>query len=510
VNQPLYPRHRLIVWTLAIAELGSRLQTRLSTSAAVALLALAAGLSGLIYWWGFVRPFALLGLVDRPLLNLYHLAAEAPLARWQSLSAFAGLGLLYWLGWRVAWRASGPQGWAVVIGGGALFSTLLWWIYPIGAADLFDNIAHGRVLGVYGANPFTTPPAAFADDPFLPYVAWRRSASAYGPGWEVPAAWVARLAGDDIIANVLLFKLLAGAFWAASVLLVALILRRHAPERALAGVLLLAWNPIVLYETWGNGHNDMALVFWILLATWALTSRRYTLAILALVLGALVKFIPLLLLPAAGLIALRDLPQLGARLRFILVSGLATVTLVVLAYAPFWTGLATLTVERRMQLYTSSLPAVLWALLSPVAGVPLAGQWIALLAAGVTALWALWQGVVAWRSRDWLSFPRAAFAVLFFYLLLTCLWFQPWYTLWPLGVAALLPPGHAARLAVLFGYTALAKPLLFEPLWLWQRPLPPKAWRELRLGPAVMALPWLYLLVLGWWRWGWTKRPADG
>lgn len=501
MNQPLSPRQRLIVWILAAAKLGPQLQKRLSNSAATAMLVLMAGLSGLLYWWGFVRPFALLELADRPLLNLYRLAAEAPFTRWQILSTFAGLGLFYWLGWRAAWRASGAPAWAVVIGGGALFSGLLWWIYPIGAADLFDNIGHGRVFGVYGANPFHTPPAAFPDDPFLPYVAWRRSVSAYGPAWEVPAAWVARLAGDGLIANVLLFKLLAGIFLAASVVLVALILRRHAPEQALAGVLLLAWNPIVLYETWGNGHNDMALVFWILLASWALTRRHYTLAILALVLGALVKFIPLLLLPAAGLIGLRDLPHPRARLRFLLVSGLATVALVVLAYVPFWAGLATLTVERRMHLYTTSLPAMVWALFSPAVGATVAAQWIALVAAAVTVTWALWQGVIAWRNRDWLSFPQAAFSVLIFYLLLTCLWFQPWYTLWPLGVAALLPPGHAVRLAVLFGYAALAKQLIVEPLWLWQRPLPPKPWRELRLGPAVMALPWLYLLALGWLHW---------
>jgi hypothetical protein len=78
--------------------------------------------------------------------------------------------------------------------------------------------------------------------------------------------------------------------------------------------------------------------------------------------------------------------------------------------------------------------------------------------------------------------------------LLTCLWFQNWYAIWPLGLAALLPAGFELRLAVLFSFAALAKPLIFEPLWLWQRPLPPKPWRELRLGPAVMLLPWLYVL----------------
>jgi hypothetical protein len=28
--------------------------------------------------------------------------------------------------------------------------------------------------------------------------------------------------------------------------------------------------------------------------------------------------------------------------------------------------------------------------------------------------------------------------------------------------------------------------------------MPSKVWRELRLGPAILALPWLYALILWW------------
>jgi hypothetical protein len=97
-----------------------------------------------------------------------------------------------------------------------------------------------------------------------------------------------------------------------------------------------------------------------------------------------------------------------------------------------------------------------------------------------------------------LGFPKAVFNTLMFYLLLTCLWFQSWYAIWPLGIAALLPRGHSARLGALFGFAALSKPLIFGPLWLWIRPLPPRIWRESRLGPAVLALPWLYVLFALW------------
>ena len=254
------------------------------------------------------RPYSLFALYNRPLLDLYRISQTNPFARWELFWAFLGLGVLYWLGWRAAQRTNSKAAWIIVVAGFLLFSLLLLCIFPFGAAHFFDNIMHGRILGVHGANPFYALANQFPADPFLPYVAWKKSPSAYGPGWELLAGITARLAGDGIIANILAFKLLAGIFLLASTLVVAAILRAVAPERALAGVVLLAWNPVILYETFGNGHNDIAMIFWVLLAAWLLLKRAYTAACVALVMGALFKFIPLLMLPAAGLIALRDLP----------------------------------------------------------------------------------------------------------------------------------------------------------------------------------------------------------
>ncbi len=96
-----------------------------------------------------------------------------------------------------------------------------------------------------------------------------------------------------------------------------------------------------------------------------------------------------------------------------------------------------------------------------------------------------------------------------FYLLLTCLWFQQWYALWPLGFAALLSPGHAARLGALFSYTVQTKPLIFGPLFLWIRPLPPASAIEPWLGPLVMSMAWAYAAFAIWTvfrRWRATRR----
>lgn len=468
-----------------------------SEQAAGWVLAGTAGASLLIYALFFVLPFNLLHLYDRPLWDLRDISQTWPWARWWLLIGFGLQAGLYWLGWRAAQRAREQSAWLIVLGGALLFGLTLLWMYPFGAADLFDNIMHGRTLGVYGANPFFTPPSTFAHDPFLPYAAWKRTPSAYGPLWETLAGGLAWQAGDGILNNIILFKLLSGLFLAGNIGMVAAILRRYAPERALAGVVLLAWNPVILYETLGNGHNDIAMIFWVLVAAWLLLKRRYTLGVLAILVGALFKFIPLLMLPTAGLLALRDLPNRRARLRFIFVTTIAALFLIGLAYAPFWAGPATLAISRRQQLFTTSLPAVVYAFWSPQWAEPLGGP-ISQGAAALVLGFAFLQSGLAWRNRSWLSFSEAAFAILLFYLLVACLWFQSWYAVWPLALAALLPPGHAARLGALFGFAVLTKPLIFEPMWLWITPLPARSWRELRLGPAVLALPWLYGLWIIW------------
>jgi alpha-1,6-mannosyltransferase len=488
---------------VARSELNSRIEAASDAVAPEYILALAAILMVLVYAVAFVRPFGLLRYWRQPLLDLQKMSAFMPLGRWGLLAGFAAQALLYYAGWRAALAARGRLAWSIVIGGGAAAGVVLLFLLPFDAADIFDNIVHGRILGVYNQNPFVAVGAQFPHDPFVPYMAWPGWPSAYGPFWEVLAAVTARLAGNAIVVNVIAFKLLGGLFLGLSVAMVASILSDMAPERALAGTLLLAWNPIVLYETLGHGHNDIVMLFWVLAAVRLQMNRSYTTAIVALLGGALVKFIPVLFVPAAGLLALRDLPDLRSRARFVVVTGLVAAVLVVVAYGVFWHGPGTLTIDRRETMLTTSLPAWVWAWLRQsfphkYVASDLAKS-IGRIAAGLTIVYALWEGVRAWRDRSWLSLARSALHVTLFYLLVTCLWFQNWYAIWPLGLAALFPAGYELGLAQLLGFVTLSKPLLVAPMVFARTPFPNQVWRELRLGPAVLALPWIgALLALAW------------
>ncbi len=476
-------------------ELGNRFQdSKASTqnSAAAIVLAGVAGISFLIYLFAFVYPYNIFELYPYPRLAVYRFAQDNQMVIWWLATAFVIQSGLYWLGWRAAQHASGKTAWSIVIGGALAFSIVLLFIYPFDAADIFDYIMHGRVASIYGANPLRDTAEQFSDDPFFPYAAWQSTPSFYGPAWVMVVTAVTWLVGDGIIANVLAFKLVGGIFLAASVTVVAVILRCAAPDRLLAGVTLLAWNPVVLYVTLGNGHNDIVIVLCILSAVLSILHHRYTFAILALVLGTLFKFIPVLLLPAAGLIALRSLSHTRARLRFLVVTTLAALLLLFLAYWPFWYGTEIFDMSQRTRLFTASLPAMIYTWLRPTLGREQAALIVSQTAISLTVLFALWQGWRASRAPSWLSFSYATINILLFYLLLTCSWFQQWYAVWPLGIAALLPPGPTVYLAmILGGYALLSKQIIFGPLIYRLHPFP-GTWREIWFGPTVLGLPWLY------------------
>ncbi len=449
---------------------------------------------------GLVLPYNLFTLRLAPLRNIANLTYGSQAAQAGFVLTLAALASVYYLAWR-ACRA-GSQGsasrqplamWAALLGSLLAINLMMLWLYPIDAADVFDNIARGRITAHYGGNPFYEPPRRYAQDAFFAYVAWPDYTTAYGPLWELLAAGTSRLAGEARLANLLAFKALGLVFYAGCLALIAGILRQKAPERALQGVCLFGLNPFVIYETAGNGHNDIVVVFLILLGVWALLRGRFSLAVLALLAGGLVKFIPLMLLPVAGAAALRAMPTWPKRLRWLLLIGLTGAVMTLALFAPFWRGGDILAVQRRATLFTTSLPALLQAQLEPGLGIDASQRTVAAVAALLTAVAAGYQAWRVWRGGDWQAPIWAAAHVLLFYLLFTCLWFQPWYALWPLALAALLPEGALARAVVLLSYAAAWKAIIFNNFVYTGGPLPSQAWRETLLGPLTLGVVWFYV-----------------
>ena len=454
--------------------------------------------SAVVVWLGLAQPYSVFELQLVPLRNIARLTRAEPLAQAGFVLTLATLSGLYYLAWRVCrdagrTAASRRPVWAALGASLLAMNLLMVWLYPVGAADVFDNIARGRITALHGGNPFYDTPRDYPLDRFRYFVGWPDATTAYGPLWELLAAGASRVAGDGKLANVLVFKGLGLLFYAGSLGLIAVMLRRQAPARALQGVCLFAWNPLVVYETAGNGHNDIALVFFILLALWALQRRWGVMAVAALVGGALIKFIPALLLPLVVVYGLRAATSWRARLSFLGLSALASAALVLVSLAPFWRGGDVFALERRTRLFTTSIPAIVQVQLEPLLGLKPSQQVAASLAA-LALLGAVFRDTWrVWGDPRWPAVVRAAAHVLLFYLLFACLWFQPWYTVWPLALAALLPEGGLGRTVVLLSYAAAWKAIIFDYFLYTGGPLPPLAWRETVLGPATLGLIWLYL-----------------
>jgi hypothetical protein len=448
-----------------------------------------------IYILAFFLPANLFENYTRTRLELKLLAGGGSPAYARMVLVFLCLAVLYIIGFRSARRTQSRAAWAIVIVGALAFSITLLLIAPFDAADIYDNIFHGRIRGVYGANPYQQVIADYPQDPFYDYTAWKRSTSAYGPVWELLAGLAAGWAGDDIIPNVLTFKLLPGLFHIVAVVIVWGFLRQTQPEYALAGVLLLAWNPVVLYETWGNGHNDMAMTVWILAAVWFVRMRRYALSVVSLTFGALVKFIPLLLFPAALLFALRDQQDPRDRYRFLAKTAILVFLIVMVAYYPFRIGGNLLDVERRARLFTTSIPAVVFKALRPTLGIDTAAYLVTLVTLLGLGIFVLYQSLRRNSTETPNHFLMTVFNILVYYLMVACLWFQQWYGLWLVTLAALLPK-HARRLALFFSFWVLSKQLIFAPK-LVPRIIHQPEWAagyEALLTIAVLGAPWIYAL----------------
>lgn len=488
-----------------------------SSEIAMFILGLCALGSVLVYGLVFIPTANLLAAYTTPDIDLLRILSTDKLAEWRLLLGFALLSGMYVGGWKAAKKVKIPtrDHWYILLGGAFVAALVLMYLYPIDATDIFDNIIHGRILTIHGGNPFYDLAANYPQDPFYKYAGWLDAPSAYGPAWELLAGIAARLAGNGIVANVLLFKLLPGIFLIGCVVVVMVFLRQAAPERALAGTWLIAWNPLVLYETFGMGHNDIVMTFWIAGAVWMLYQGRHTRAALFLVVGALFKFVSVLLLPAAGLIALRSLPTWKARVHYLITSAVGSLLLSVLFFAPFWRGTNMLTLSRREHMFTTSLPSIVYHYLIPIAGEGTAAIWVSRVAAGLLLAFTLWQ---AWRAGEkvspnaneeinrangWLAFTRASLLSLIFYLLVSVLWFQQWYGEWLVPLAAILPGGLLQGVSLWIGITGMLKTLVIGPYVFLKRPLDPLPLLELKLTTGVMALPWLGSL---WALWKSTRK----
>jgi hypothetical protein len=360
------------------------------------------------------------------------------------------------------WRPAGQQSVTVgvILAFGILYNVVLVLIFPpVLSADLYHYALFGRMVVFHGLNPYVIPSSAVHSDPFWSLAIWRDMTTQYGPTWTLVSAAAAALGGDSVLRTVIMFKAVAALSNVAGGILVWRLARRVTGGNGVQALLLYAWNPLILIEAAGSGHNDTVMMTLALLGVWLAANGRMLAGLAILLSSALVKYLTLVLIVfyiAHCLTRERSWHKAASlALRMAAVAALALLVL----YAPFLSGL-----DDPRQLFSgvafNPMPSPMRSLMRAVVGRLLAtlggtdgptsvigvhlgfGALLLLLARGVVNPEAGWSQV----------FGRFSVAS-FIYVYLIFGGSFPWYLIAPLTASLLGPatPANRSMLAVCFG-----------------------------------------------------------
>lgn len=428
--------------------------------------------SALVYLTAFTLTWPLWRLFGQPQADYAWLGQYTRGSQAIYLGAFVLLFALQYIAYRLLRHVRLPGALDLIVGGQIVFGFLNVWIYPVAALDLYDYLMYGRIVLVYGGNPFINPPQTYPD-PLVAYSPWPQERSVYGPVWQILSLIPTALAGNDLLRGLVAFKVVGLLTFVACTLVIWRLLSRLAPEHAAAGTLLFAWNPLLQFELVGNGHNDVLMVLFVLLAIDALIADRRLLVLPLLALAILTKLPAIALGPLFLYGLLRGPGSREDRLRAIVVGGAVSLLLTVILYAPFWEGPGTLYFLSRGNWFTASIPTMLRELLRDwypyeEAG-RLAGTIIGLAFAAFVvvrlALLVRHERDEPTSADDWLPWLAAGYDVTFVYLAFATLWWQPWYLTWLVALAALLPWRLVHERTLLFCYGGVVNYLVFKYIW---------------------------------------------
>ena len=191
------------------------------------------------------------------------------------------------------------------------------------SSDVYFYALYGRILSVYGASPYADGMAYAESDPFGILLKGLYLPSWYGPLWTLICAGLTRITGDNVGLTVLAFRLLAVLSALGIAVLIWWTLRRLDPKRATQGLVLFLWNPLMILETGLSAHNDVVMLSFVLVGVVLHLKGRKSLAVVALTLSALVKFLTGMLLPLYIWLVLRECRTWGERGRFLIRSSVA-------------------------------------------------------------------------------------------------------------------------------------------------------------------------------------------
>lgn len=180
------------------------------------------------------------------------------------------------------------------------------------SADSFLYAGRARVFTKFHENPYERAPATFTDNELHRYYdsPYLREVQSYGPLWTLISFVPAFVGGDNIAVVIVLFRFIAVIANFLALLLIMKLAIGATPVVRQHICALYALNPVFLLETANSAHNDIVMVLCGLLCLFLIGKNRFVVASIALVCGALIKYVYIAAFPLVLATAWRR----GARL----------------------------------------------------------------------------------------------------------------------------------------------------------------------------------------------------
>ena len=303
--------------------------------------------------------------------------------------------------------------------------------YPIFTQDLWLSPLWGRMVLV-GANPYAVLPdaIALAGLPNIPPVL----TMTYGPLWALIAAGIALVGQGHVFLEFVVSKLVLLGAWLVTLGLLRRVAERRSTRDAAISTCLMAWLPGPLWLTIGDGHNDIAMVMFLVLWFALVTGRRPLMGPLALVGAMTIKYV------AAPLVAVDALYVFLKRRATWWAYGAALAVAAVvclLIFAPFLETGEFLKPLQRMRRWDYFSPATALTRLLSYLPFPVSRAIVEPLVTGSMLTVLLLQLRALWRGPSPDTLNRVVLAGIVFatFGLVGHVW--PWFLLWGLPFAVL-------------------------------------------------------------------------
>lgn len=180
-------------------------------------------------------------------------------------------------------------------------------IIPTTSLDVYSYIGNGWVDSKYNENPYYTSVQDIwnknGPDEMLGKVArcWRNEPVVYGPVWSVICKILTSFSFGNITASLYIFKIITLLVFLASTYLIYKITNKK------MFTAMFALNPFILFEFLSNVHNDIFLVFFVLLGIYFLKNKKNIfLSVACIALATGVKYLSILMLPFILIYGLKD------------------------------------------------------------------------------------------------------------------------------------------------------------------------------------------------------------